>query len=183
MSKLKIPLLHGTKRPGNESSKVARYIFEVLKGFDEVETVYVDPKDLNLPDDGDKIKDSQFSKITLEADAFFIVTPEYNHAIPSTLKRMIDSEYENFARKPVSIAGVSNGPWGGVRAIENSLASLKAVGLIVTHHDIQFPKVLELFDENNQIKDPNYKGKVEKQIKELLWYTKTLKWGRENVTY
>lgn len=181
MDKFKIAFIHGTKRPENFSSKVARLVFETAKEFPEIDAVYVDPKELNLPDDGDKIRDPKFSKITLEADAFFIITPEYNHSIPSTLKRIIDSEYGNFAKKPVSIAGVSDGPWGGVRAIEHALHSLKAVGLIVTHHDIQFPKVPELFDENDKIKDREYIGKIKRQITELLWYTKTLKYGRDNV--
>ena len=52
------------------------------------------------------------------ADAFVIVTPEYNHSFPGHLKTAIDSIGDEWKAKPVgfvSYGGVS----GGLRAIEH----------------------------------------------------------------
>ncbi|MEP4651235.1 MAG: NAD(P)H-dependent oxidoreductase, partial [Ilumatobacter sp.] len=53
-----------------------------------------------------------------EADAFLVVTPEYNHSYPASLKHAIDFVKDPWKRKPVgfvSYGGVS----GGLRAVEH----------------------------------------------------------------
>ncbi|MBI2051380.1 NAD(P)H-dependent oxidoreductase [Candidatus Roizmanbacteria bacterium] len=114
MEKLFIPVLQGTTRQKRKSIYAAWLVERVGKEFEEVKTVLVDPLDFNFPFDGNdpEGKDPRYSKITKEADGFFIVTPEYNHGYPGSLKRMLDSELENYIHKPVAFAGVSSGPWG-----------------------------------------------------------------------
>ncbi len=55
-----------------------------------------------------------------QADAIVIVTPEYNHSVPGTLKNALDwisrLPQQPFAGKAVAIQTVSPGPFGGVRA-------------------------------------------------------------------
>jgi NAD(P)H-dependent FMN reductase len=111
MEKLFIPILLGTTRPKRQSVKVAKLVEEIGFTIPEIEVKLIDPLDYNFPFDGndEENKDHRYTKITGQADAFFIVTPEYNHSFPGTLKRMLDSELSNYIHKPVAIAGVSNG--------------------------------------------------------------------------
>ena len=62
-----------------------------------------------------------WNKKTAEADAYLVITPEYNHSVPAVLKNAIDSVFVSFAfrNKPVSVVGYSGGIAGGVRAIEH----------------------------------------------------------------
>src|ERR1700691_414146 len=88
-----------------------------------------------------------------KADAFFIVTPEYNHSFPGSLKRMLDSELELYNHKPVAFAGASNGNWGGVRAVESLLTAVRETGLVTLSWDVYFPHVQDTFKPDGSIKE------------------------------
>lgn len=181
-NELFIPVLQGTSRANRKSIQVSNYIYEALSGTEGVKSLLVDPKDYNFPNDGNdpEGKDPRYTKITLEADAFFIVTPEYNHSYPGSLKRMLDSELKNYIHKPVAIAGVSDGNWGGVRAIEALLHPLREMGMAVTFSDVQVPYVQDAFEKDGKPIE-RIQQSVDRAITELLWMTKTFKYGRENI--
>jgi len=182
MNKLFIPILLGTKRVGRQSVHVAKFILEVSKQYEEIETVLVDPNDFNFPGDGNdpQAKDPKYTAITEKADGFFIVAPEYNHSIPGSLKRMLDSEMKNYIHKPVAFASVSAGPWGGIRATEALVPIVRELGMVATFTDVQFPSVQKIFDENGKLLDDAYVKRVKRSFDELIWMTKILKYGREN---
>jgi NAD(P)H-dependent FMN reductase len=184
--KLKIAVLAGTTRRKRESIKAARYVAEFGGRFPEVEITFVDPVDFSFPGDGNDSegKDSRYSQLTAKSDGFFIVTPEYNHSFPGSLKRMLDSEFENYIHKPVALAGASNGGWGGVRAVEALVVIAREMGLAVTFNSVYFPRVQNLFKEDGRLKDENmelYNRNLTSAYKELIWMAKVLKWGRTNL--
>jgi len=183
MAKLFIPVIEGTTRPKRESIRAAKLVFKVGQEFKDVETMLVDPNDFKLPYDGndDENKDPRYTKITAKADGFFIVTPEYNHGYPGSLKRLLDSELENYIHKPVAFAGVSNGLWGGVRAIEALVNSVREMGMVATFTDVQFPRVQDLFDDKGELLDKKYIKRVKRTWEELIWMAKVLKYGREKI--
>jgi len=123
-------------------------------------------------------KDARYTELTKWADGFFVVTPEYNHSIPGSLKRMLDSELENYIHKPLAMAGVSAGPWGGVRAIESLVPMAREMGLVVTATDVQFPSVSKLFDENGKLLDEKYIKRAGRAYTELIWMARALKRAR-----
>jgi NAD(P)H-dependent FMN reductase len=177
---LKIAVLAGTTRAKRESIKAARLVAEIGREQRGVEVTLVDPMDFHFPGDGNdpEGKDPRYTKITEESDAFFIVTPEYNHSIPGSLKRMLDSELKNYIHKPVAFGGCSNGRWGGVRAIEALTVTVREMGMVATFTDVHFPNVDTLFDEMGEVIDPVYRKLVQKSYDELIWMAKVLKWGR-----
>jgi NAD(P)H-dependent FMN reductase len=183
MKQFYLPVIVGTSREQRKSIFAARLVAEVGNMFEEIETEVVDPKDFNLPGDGNdpEGKDPRYSEITKRADGFFIVSPEYNHSFPGSLKRLLDSELGNYIHKPVAFAGVSSGQWGGVRAIEQLVATVREMGLVSTFSDMQFPNVQDLFDENGVLQKDEYRNYVEAAWTELLWMAKVLKAGRDNV--
>lgn len=181
---LTIAVLAGTTRQQRESIKAAHYVAEFGRKLPNVEIIFVDPVDFAFDGDGNdpEGKDPRYSEITARADAFFIVTPEYNHSFPGSLKRMLDSELANYNHKPVAIAGVSNGNWGGVRAVEQLCLAIRELGLVVMSWDIYFPYVQNIFNDDNSIKE-EYKERYERQLtklfNELVWFADTLKSKRE----
>lgn len=183
MEKLNLAIIEGTKREKRKSIHAARFVYEVAKDYEEIEAVFVDPNDFNFPGDGNdpEGKDPKYTEITSKADGFFIVTPEYNHSFPGSLKRMLDSELKNYIHKPVAFAGVSNGMWGGIRAIESLVTTVREMGMIATFTDVQFPRVQDIFNENGELQDEAYVDRVKRSIDELLWMAKVLKYGRENI--
>lgn len=181
--KLLIAVLAGTTRGKRESIKAARYIAEFGRRQPGVEIVFVDPKEFTFPGDGNdpEGKDARYTDITARADAFFIITPEYNHSFPGSLKRMLDSELKNYNHKPVAFAGCSNGSWGGVRAVEALVPAVRETGLVVLSWDVYFPRVQDIFDESGAMKpehEPRYTKNLQKLYDELLWMARLLKEGR-----
>ncbi|MBI4033689.1 NAD(P)H-dependent oxidoreductase [Candidatus Saccharibacteria bacterium] len=183
MQKLYIPVLAGTTRQQRKSIWAAKLVEEVGSTCEEIETELVDPEDFNFPGDGNdpEGKDPKYSKITERADGFFIVTPEYNHSFPGSLKRMLDSELKNYIHKPVAFAGASSGQWGGVRAIEALVGSVREMGMVAIFTDMQFPKVQELFDDNGKLLNDEYRDFVKGAWQELIWMAEVLRYGRESV--
>ncbi|HEY4160965.1 MAG TPA: NAD(P)H-dependent oxidoreductase [Candidatus Saccharimonadales bacterium] len=164
-----VAVLAGTTRVQRESIKAARYIADFAAKLPNVEVIFVDPKDFNFPGDGNdpEGKDPRYSEIVARADAFFIVTPEYNHSFPGSLKRMLDSELQLYNHKPVAFAGASNGNWGGVRAVEALLTAIRETGLVSLSWDVYFPYVQNIFAGDGSIKD-EYRERYEKSLGRLF---------------
>ena len=180
MDKLLIPVIVGTIRPNRKSYQAAKFVKEIGDSFEAIDTRLIDPIEFDFKADGNEIeyRNPKYSEITNLADGFFIVTPEYNHSFPGSLKRMLDSEYDNYSHKAVAFGGVSNGPWGGVRAIEALVLTTRTLGLSTISKDLQFPKVQDLFDENGNLLDSSYITKTQNVWRELIWLTAALKKAR-----
>ncbi len=181
-----IAVLAGTTRVQRQSIKAAHYIADFGSKLSRVKIIFVDPIEFNFPGDGNdpEGKDPRYTDITIKADAFFVVTPEYNHSFPGSLKRMLDSELGNYNHKPVAFAGCSNANWGGVRAIEALVPAVRETGLVVMSWDVYFPYVQNIFDEKGQIKqeyEERYSKSLTKLYNELIWFAKLLKTGRREL--
>jgi NAD(P)H-dependent FMN reductase len=178
-----IALLLGTSREQRLSINAAHYVASIGEQYENVEIIFVDPKDFHFPGDGNdpEGKDPRYGEIISKADAFFIVTPEYNHSIPGSLKRMLDSEYSPYFHKPVALAGVSNGPWGGVRVCEALLPVCHRLGMVNILPELYFPKVQDVFDTSGTIHEQYselYEANTRKVFDELLWFARLMKDAR-----
>lgn len=179
-----LAVLVGTTREKRESIKAARYVADYARRYEAVDVVFVDPQDFNFPHDGNdpESKDPRYTDIIARADAFCIVTPEYNHSFPGSLKRMLDSEYDLYRHKPVALAGVSNGPWGGVRVCEALLPVCHRLGLLNIQPELYFPEVQHIFDEQGVMRAEyveRYETTVGRWLSELMWLARILKPTRE----
>ena len=181
-----IAVLAGTTRVQRRSIKAARYIADFGRSLKGVDILFVDPVDFTFSGDGNdpEGKDPRYSEITAKADAFFIVTPEYNHSFPGSLKRMLDSELGNYNHKPAALAGVSDGNWGGVRAVEALVPAIRETGLVVLSWDVYFPWIQNIFDEAGHMKpeyEARYMKNLEKLYAELIWMAQLFKRGRQEL--
>ena len=183
MDNLSIVVIEGTTRQERKSIHAARLIAETGKKIPGVAITFVDPLEMLLPyndgnDEANKI--AAWVAINKAADAYFIVTPEYNHSFPGSLKKLLDNDLGNYTHKPVAFAGVSSSPWGGVRAVEALVNVVRELGMVATFKDVYFPKVDDLFDGQGQLQDQSYVEMVEKAYEELVWMAKVMKQGRES---
>lgn len=185
--KLFIPVLLGTPRKGRQSELVARWLFgKMRERRAELETELFDVRDFHLPQDhyGMEIKDDfpEWRDAVRRADGLVIVTPEYNHGYPGALKSVLDLLLPEYIHKAVAFAAVSAQVWGGVRVIEALLPTARELGLAVTFTDLHFPRVQTLFDEDGNLLDEKaYESRVKGFLDELVWMSRALKWGRENL--
>ena len=181
---LYIPVILGTVRAGRMSAHAARLLVFELEKRSKVETELIDIAELPLPTNnaGRAIKDPGFSGKIDRADALVIVTPEYNHGYSGLLKHALDSCLEEYIHKAAGLVGVSGGPFGGTRAIENLLPVLRELGLVTIFWDVNFSSVQKVFDANGKLLDQAFIPRIDKFLKELIWMAKTLRHGREHIS-
>ena len=179
-----IPVILGTARMGRMSLHAARLVTEELNKRDGVKTDLIDIARLPLPtnDAGEAIKHADFSSKVSKADALVIVSPEYNHGYSGLLKHVLDSCLKEYIHKAVGIVGVSTGPFGGARVIQNLLPVLRELGLVTIFWDVNFSSVGKVFAEDGSLLDESYIRRIDKFLKELIWMAKTLRQGREQIS-
>ena len=178
-----IPVILGTSRKGRASENVANFVFSEVKKREGVETELIDIRNLNLPmdDAGEAIKDPQFSATVERADGLILVVPEYNHGYPGLLKHALDSNLKEYIHKAVGVCGVSAGGFGGTRVIENLLPVLRELGLVTIFWDGNFSGAQKLFDADGKLLDQSYVSRIDKFLRELIWMSTVLRWGRQNL--
>ena len=179
-----IPVILGTPRKGRMSENVANLVVDELDKFAGVTTELIDIRaiPIGVNDAGEDLKNSEFSDTCNRADAFIIISPEYNHGYPGYLKHVLDTNLKEYIHKAVGIVGVSAGPFGGTRVIQNLLPVMRELGLVTIFWDGNFSQVHKTFDESGNLLDPAYPRRLEKFIKELIWMGTVLRYGRENVS-
>jgi NAD(P)H-dependent FMN reductase len=178
-----IPIILGTPRQGRRSEHPARLVLEETKKRAGVETELIDVRSLHMrmDDAGEEMKDPAFSATVERADGLILVVPEYNHGYPGLLKHALDMNLKEYIHKAVGLCGVSAGPFGGSRVIENLLPVMRELGLVTTFTDVNFSKVQNVFDEHGKLLDESFVQRVNAFLDELLWMARVLRHGRENV--
>src|SRR2546423_12219016 len=178
-----IPVILGTARQGRESEHAARFVFEQIKKRAGVETEFIDVRSLpmKLDDAGEQMKDPKFASTIERCDALLIVTPEYNHSYPGLLKHALDMCLEEYIHKAVGICGVSAGPFGGPRVIEALLPVMRELGLVTIFNDVNFGNAGKIFAEDGKLLDDRFTGRMAKFLDELIWMSRVLRQGRENI--
>src|SRR5689334_16081408 len=153
-----IPVILGTARMGRMSLHAARLVTRELSKCAGVETDFIDIAKLPLPtnDAGEAIKQADFSAKMSKADALVVVSPEYNHGYSGLLKHVLDSCLKEYVHKAVGIVGVSAGPFGGTRVIQNLLPVMRELGLVNIFWDVNFSNSYSVFDEQGKLLDNAY---------------------------
>lgn len=185
MDQLNIPVLLGTNRSERNSIFPARWLVGEMEKRAEIRTRLFDVADFHLPHDdyGQELKDQfpEWRDAIIQADGLVIVSPEYNHGYPGSLKAVLDLLLREYVHKAVAFVGVSAGPWGGTRVIEAMVPMVRELGLAVTFTDLNFPTVQKTFDEQGTLLDNAFEKRAAAFLDELVWMSRVLKWGRENV--
>jgi NAD(P)H-dependent FMN reductase len=103
------------------------------------------------------------------ADAFVIVTPEYNHSFPAALKNAIDLHNTQWHAKPigfVSYGGLS----GGLRAVEALRVVLAELHAVTIRETVSFHGVWDKFDADGQAVDPASDAAAHTMLDQLAWF-------------
>ncbi len=162
-----IPLILGTGREGNESEKIAQFVFEEAKKYN-FEVLLIKPREyLDQPFTGGmrEEKRNKLSEIFSRADGFLIVSPEYNHGYPGELKLLLDEFYEEYQHKPVGICGVSAGKLGGARMVEQLRLVFIELQAIPLRNAVYFSYI-----SNFEKEKENYREFLKKLFEELKYY-------------
>lgn len=115
-----------------------------------------------------------------EADAYLVVTPEYNRSVPATLKNAFDSVFASsaFRNKPIAAVGYSTGVAGGSRAVEHLAQIAIAAEMAPLRSSVVIPSVLTAFTDGEP-REPMAEASLTVLLDDLAWWSSTLKRARD----
>ncbi|WP_067562529.1 NADPH-dependent FMN reductase [Nocardia acidivorans] len=108
------------------------------------------------------------------ADAFVIVTPEYNHSFPAALKNALDWHNEQWQAKPVGFVSYG-GLSGGLRAVEQLRVVLAELHAVTIRNTVSFHNAAQVFDADRKPSDPGCDGAAKALLDQLSWWGRSLR--------
>jgi len=176
---MNIPIILGTARIGRQSEKVAGFMLAETRKYG-LDSEIIDVRDFRIEATDNTGQGNQAVRLAEKvsrADGLIIVSPEYNRGYPGELKMMLDMLYKQYARKPVAICGVSSGPFGGARMIQQLKLICLGLHMVTLDDAIYFSNVEDLFDASGAIMNPSYYKQAKHLLDELVWHAGALKKG------
>jgi NAD(P)H-dependent FMN reductase len=112
------------------------------------------------------------------ADAFVVVTPEYNHSFPAALKNAIDSHNQEWHAKPVGFVSYG-GMSGGLRAVEQLRPVFAELHAVTVRDTVSFHGARSQFDdEGNPINPAGSNAAAKGLLDQLTWWAWALREAR-----
>lgn len=173
-----IAILSASVRTGRESDRVTKFFERFIKENKFANTDVIDLKAYNFRVFEERLShmpepDAQvleFAERIKKADAVLIVTPEYNGGYPASLKNVIDLLYAEWQKKPIAIATVSNGAFGGSQVITSLVFSLWKIRAWVVPAMFPVPNVEKSYsEEGNPVDEAAVNKRATVFLKEILW--------------
>lgn len=154
-----LAVIIGSTRPGRIGAPIGQWFAEVAVAHGGFDVELVDLAQVALPlfDEPNHPRLAQYEHdhtkrwagIVSNADAFVLVTPEYNHSFPATLKNAIDYLHNEWHHKPVgfvSYGGIS----GGIRAVESLIPVVTALRMTPVVEGVVLPFPFGRFDDEGR---------------------------------
>jgi NAD(P)H-dependent FMN reductase len=189
MTPLDILVIYGSTRHHRQGIKAARFIINECTSRGHKATL-VDPMEIQLPLLDKMFKEfepsqapaglTQLAGWIKAADAFIIVSGEYNHSIPPALSNLLDHFLEEYFWRPSAIVCYSAGTFGGVRAAMQLRAMLCELGTPSIPSLLPVPTVQDAFDDEGHPHDESYHQRAGRFLDELEWYARALKTARQS---
>ena len=180
----KIAVIYGSHREGRFCDVVGGWVLSQLALERDVEVDVLDPARLDLPQ---RFGERSPAVLRLQerlsaADAFLVVTPEYNRSFTAPLKAVIDSASEAWHAKPVafvSYGGIS----GGLRAVEQLRLVFAELHAVTLRDTVSFSDAWDRFADGQPTDAPRAARAFRQMMARLKWWSTALKQAREQVPY
>ena len=192
---LRIAVITASVREGRGGPIFGSWVAEQAEAYGGLDVELIDLADheipLSLPAESPKAAGDDYPRPdgqrdlteALEAaDGFVVVTPEYNHSYPASLKSALDWHFTQWQAKPVALVSYG-GDSGGRHAalhLENVLTELHAHPLQAR---LAFPRYWERLDENGRPNDPDSAIYAKGMLAQLFWWAEALRTARGYAPY
>lgn len=180
---MKIQIISGSIRDSRVTPRVATWVERRAKLMEGVDIEVVDLKNYNLPlfneplpPQGNKNRQPAtevrkwLDKLS-EADAYIIVSPEYNRAMPGAMKNALDHIALEFKQKPIGL--VTHGSAGGSSSMSTYRIVLPQLLAVTVPEPVMVVGAERIMDEKGVIEASQrdrYNGMLNRMLQSLKWY-------------
>jgi NAD(P)H-dependent FMN reductase len=178
---MRIEIISGSPRPNSVTHRVALHLERILKHRTDHEVGIINLKDWNLPPlrsvfvsvehTPDEFK--PLSERMFAADAFILVSPEYNGSYSPAMKNLLD-HFPKQHHKPFGIVTAAPGALGGIRASQQMQLLINALFGIASPYMLIVGGVDKRFDAKGNLLDQSFQNNVHNFITEYLWLAENL---------
>ncbi|MFG2542254.1 NADPH-dependent FMN reductase [Streptomyces sp. NPDC048594] len=185
---LRVTLLVGSNRHGRFGPVVADWLLDHLRAHDDLIPEVVDVAEADLPTTLAPTPEATaaLAGVTPKlagADAFVVLTPEYNHSFPAGLKNVIDWHFTEWRAKPVGLVSYG-GLAGGLRAAEHLRQVFAELHAVTVRDTVSFHNAGASFDDEGALRDPSGPDAAAKtMLDQLVWWGRALREAKERRPY
>ncbi|OLZ61522.1 NADPH-dependent FMN reductase [Amycolatopsis keratiniphila] len=178
-SPIRLAVIIGSVRHERFADAITGWLQAELATIDGVEVDTIDLADIDLPLQGTRPGGTEtvISDRLRDADAFLVVTPEYNHSFPAALKNAIDWHFTEWAYKPVAFVGYGAGS-GGIRAIEQLRLIFPELRATTVRDAVLLNAPWTRLGPNGYEGTEGERAALTATMTELGWWARTLRAGR-----
>ena len=173
---MRIEILSGSPRQNSTTFRVALHLEKALKEKTDHEVGIIDLRENELPPLQGVYSSAEkapaphkaLAERMFAADAFILVTPEYNGSYTPSLKNLLD-HYPKQVHKPFGLVTASPGALGGMRAalqLQHLVFALFGIG---SPYMLIIPGVDKKFDTEGHLLEPSFEKNVTDFMTEFLW--------------
>ena len=183
---LHLAVIVGSTRAGRFGPTVANWFVSQAEQRDGMTIDLIDLVDAQLPfvlssTPGPPV--AGMSARLAAADAFVIVTPEYNHSFPAALKNAIDWHFVEWRAKPIGCVS-SGGASGGLRAVEQLRQVFAELHAVTIRDGVSFADIWRSFDANGALAASGAaREAAARMLVQLRWWARTLRDARAASPY
>jgi NAD(P)H-dependent FMN reductase len=185
---LHVTVVLGSNRHGRFGPVVADWLLGRLRAREDLTADVLDVAETDLPTSMTRTADTAGALAAItpklaSADAFIVLTPEYNHSYPAALKNLIDWHHAEWQAKPVALVSYG-GISGGLRATEHLRQVFAELHAVTVRDTVSFHHSGASFDDTGRLKDPtgpNAAAKV--MLDQLVWWGQALREAKERRPY
>ncbi len=178
---MNIEIISGSPRNESVSYRVALHLKEVLANKTEHNIGLIDVRnhDLGLLQtvfstvEATPEKHKELAKRIFAADAFVLVTPEYNGSYSPALQNLLD-HFPKQSRKVFGVVTSSPGAMGGMRASQKLLTFIPGLFGIASPHMLVIPAVDKKFDAEGKLIDETFEKSVNNFVTEFIWLAESV---------
>jgi NAD(P)H-dependent FMN reductase len=182
---LRIAVLVGSTRPGRIGRTVADWFVTRAGPRRDLIVDLIDLAEAGLPDRLGWERSASLEDFVGRigfADAFVVVTPEYNHGYPAPLKQAIDLVRDEWFAKPVGFVAYG-GMAGGMRAVEQLRQVFAEVHATTVRDVVGFHGVHGQFHHGELVDPDGANAAAEVMLDQLAWWAHALRDARRAIPY
>ncbi|HEV8557317.1 MAG TPA: NAD(P)H-dependent oxidoreductase [Actinophytocola sp.] len=181
---LRLAVIIGSVREGRSGPAVASWFVGEAEAFGLFEVDVVDLAEVELPLSLTQRPAPEPAVVLADvggrlesADAFVVITPEYNHSFTAPLKNLIDWHRSPWHAKPVGFVSYG-GLSGGLRAVEQLRQVFAELHATTVRDTVSFHNVWEQLGEDGRLRTTDAAIPAKVMLEKLAWWATALKDAR-----
>lgn len=178
---MRIEIVSGSPRQNSVTHRVALHLYNLLRQKTEHDIGMLEVRNYQLPllqrvfgsveDTPPPFK--SLAERMFGADAFILVTPEYNGSYSPAMQNMFD-HFPKQHRKVFGLVTASPGALGGMRAAMQLQQFTMALFGVPSPYMLVTPTVDKKFDSDGNLIDQTFQKSIDTFVNEYLWLAEKL---------